>query len=871
MSNFICPITLRETAGYVRSSEPIRIGIPFPRNTLSDPEQLLLLSPDATSINFQVRTLEYWPDKSVKWALFSFLGNIQPHDEAICHLSLSEKSQNNNPSSIQEKITTQEKDNLLVIDTGPASFTLSASGQLLDVAKIRGVDVLRAGQGGQLVLQNLKGSSLMVHSCPPRIEEYGPLYCSVRSEGKFFENDRKLFANFSIRYSFWASLSTAKVEFTLHNPRAALHPGGLWDLGDKASIFFKSLALQLGLAGDISGIKWQAEPDKEECSGKYASFTLHQNSSGGENWDSLNHVDLHGKKTVSFQGYHVRTDALKSEEIETGLRAQPWLKLTGTVGWIAGTIQHFWQNFPKSLEVSGDCLKLSLFPEEQGTPFELQGGERKRHTILLDFGLSGSDTGIKAFHQPVEVLLSPEWLEKTGTLPYFTAPDRHDCEQYHDYVKNIIEGQNSFQNKREIIDEYGWRNFGDQFADHEAVNHQGPEAFVSHYNNQYDFIQGALTHYLRSGDVKWRDLMVQQALHTIDIDLYHTDDDKGSYNHGQFWHTDHYQEARTSTHRSYSKKTLESGSARAPYGGGPSNENNYSSGLLHYYYLTGDADAAQAVINLAQWVFGLDDGAQTIFGLIDDGPTGTASQTVDVAFHKPGRGAGNSINTLVDAFRLTRDYKYITKAEDLLCRCIHPQDVIAELNLAEPEYRWSYLVFLQVLGKYLDFKYELGEVDYHFHYARESLLHYAEWMAENEVPYKDVLHKVEIPTETWPAQDIRKVHVFYLSAKYSNGVDGQLYRVKAAYFFQRCLDDLLSFETAFLTRPLIILAVYGQVYEYFMKNDYSVAVPQHNYDFRSPTSFVPQRLRLNKSLRSKLRNMKKQLFLLASGMMARFV
>ena len=48
------------------------------------------------------------------------------------------------------------------------------------------------------------------------------------------------------------------------------------------------------------------------------------------------------------------------------------------------------------------------------------------------------------------------------------------------------------------------------------------------------------------------------------------------------------------------------------------------------------------------------------------------------------------------------------------------------------EHRWSYTVFLQVLGKYLDMKTEAGVTDWMFSYARESLLHYARWIARYE-------------------------------------------------------------------------------------------------------------------------------------------
>jgi hypothetical protein len=153
-------------------------------------------------------------------------------------------------------------------------------------------------------------------------------------------------------------------------------------------------------------------------------------------------------------------------------------------------------------------------------------------------------------------------------------------------------------------------------------------------------------------------------------------------------------------------------------------------------------------------------------------------------YHGPGRGAGNSINALLDAFVLTREAHYRTKAEELLRRCIHSQDVIAQRRFDDVEHRWSYIVFLQILGKYLDIKVEAGELDYMYGYARASLLHYAAWMLEHEVPYKCVLDRVEIPTETWPAQDIRKSNVFKFAAKYAPEPLRNAYLQKASAFFR---------------------------------------------------------------------------------------
>jgi len=670
----------------------------------------------------------------------------------------------------------------------------------------------------------------------------------------------------------------------VRNPQAALHPGGLWDLGDLGSFFFKDLSIQLQPAGSAQQLDWYAEAPEDVHSPRPLAgeglgvmapistgyphtlvlspstggegehlpdeWTLYQDSSGGENWNSRNHIDCSGNLSVAFRGYRIeRRQNGQSKKLAEGKRATPEIRLATASGWVAATVEDFWQNFPKALRWQDGALSIGLFPRESRNGFELQGGEQKRHIVLLDFGVPGQETVLARLQHSIQAWVDPTWVEKTKAVSYFVAKQNDPHQNYLQYVNNIIEGPNSFFKKRELIDEYGWRNFGDLYADHEAVNHPGPSALISHYNNQYDFIYGALIHFLRTGDPRWRQLLDEAARHTLDIDIYHTDQDKAAYNHGLFWHTDHYKDAQTCTHRTYSRCNGNGG-----YGGGPSNEHNYTSGLLHYYYLTGDPEAAAAVLQLANWVISMDDGSQTLLGLFDDRPTGSASQTVSTLYHKPGRGAGNSINALLDGYRLTNDHHYLTKAEALIQRCIHPQDNIEALKLDEPEYRWSYLVFLQVLGKYLDAKVEWGEIDYHFYYARDSLLHYAYWMLNNEVPYKDVLHKVEIPTETWPAHDIRKCHIFHLAAKYGHADQQARFTEKSGFFFERCLTDLLSFETAFLTRPLIILSVYGYIHAYFQTHqsdnpDFHV----HGYNFGSPTVFLPQKARVKTTLKKKLR------------------
>src|SRR5205823_825595 len=117
------------------------------------------------------------------------------------------------------------------------------------------------------------------------------------------------------------------------------------------------------------------------------------------------------------------------------------------------------------------------------------------------------------------------------------------------------------------------------------------------------------------------------------------------------------------------------------YGGGPCNEHNYTTGLLHYYFLTGDPNARAAVLGLADWVINMDDGRRNLLGLIDGGPTGRASCTRDLGYHGPGRGCGNSVNALLDGWLASGRRSYLEKAEALIRRTVHPADDIPARRL----------------------------------------------------------------------------------------------------------------------------------------------------------------------------------------------
>ena len=208
---------------------------------------------------------------------------------------------------------------------------------------------------------------------------------------------------------------------------------------------------------------------------------------------------------------------------------------------------------------------------------------------------------------PLVARAAPSWYARSGAIPYLTPESSDPNASYVRLVNSAIDGDDSFEAKRELIDEYGWRHFGDIYADHESVHFNGTPPVISHYNNQYDAIHGAFIHFTRSGDPRWFRMMDELASHVVDIDVYHTTDDKSAYNGGLFWHTLHYTSAFTATHRSYSRQSGQPG-------GGPSSFHSYTTGLMHHFFLTGNTDSRDTASLLANWIIDMDDGRKHLLG-----------------------------------------------------------------------------------------------------------------------------------------------------------------------------------------------------------------------------------------------------------------
>jgi len=790
------PLVVEEHAGLSREREPVSVGIPLERGRVRSSSTLRLVDGRGEALPLQTEPLARWSDGSLKWVLVDTLITVPEKGRAELALEVVDGPVEPGEGALATKQSMAE----VVVDAGPLRATFPRSGEaLLSKLEVGGVSLLDDG-GLRLRLkdQSCAAHELVLSSVD--VSTSGPVRTTVTLRGHLGPH---LLAE--CRLSAYAGRGLLRCDVTLRNPRPAEHPGGLWDLGDPGSILFKDLSLLGRLAtppeAASSAFTDQLGAELEEAPS--GPVEIYQDSSGGERWNARTHVNREDRVPCSFRGYRVTT----AEGTRMGERAAPTLWVRGPAGGLGAAVREFWQCYPKALESRESELRVRLWPGQFDDLHELQGGEQKTHTIWLSTEAPAAPLDWTA--EPLLASSTPAHYVASGALPHLIAWDEDDDERMLSLASLVVDEREGLAARREQIDEYGWRNYGDVYADHEAVKHEGPEPLISHYNNQYDGLYGALAQFARSGDRRFFDLADAMARHVADVDVYHTSQDRAAYNHGPFWHTDHYPDAYTSSHRCYSRRSPHGD--QGWYGGGPSNEHDYVAGLATHYLMTGWAPSRAAVLEIAEWVIDQDDPKLTLIGKVLPGPTGLPTRTVDTHYQGPGRGAGNSIHTLVDTFELTGNERYLRVAEEFIRRVIHPDDDREAIGLTvDPENRWAYTVLLQAMFHYLEAKAEAGQLDQGYAYARETLVSYVRWMLDHEQLSSEMRDRLLIWTETWPAQDIRKGLVLMRATHLMESASerASLYE-KGRGIYDGALDQLLEWETRKRARPLFLMMRYG--------------------------------------------------------------
>ena len=251
--------------------------------------------------------------------------------------------------------------------------------------------------------------------------------------------------------------------------------------------------------------------------------------------------------------------------LDTGTSSAGWLALSDRSRTLQVAVRHFRQQFPKALQMKGGRLRIALFESSDDDPFYLPTeGEAKRHEIWIGLWNKQVPPGeltarAHGFARPAR-LFNADYACASGGLGQ-AAP--HDEERFPAFHRILTELYGNIEASRFYVNH---------------IRHWGDYPYGDNWcNGYYDAAQGMAGEYLMSGDPRWLDHLEATVRHVIDVDVCHA-----SAAHPEWVGAKHCGECGPN-HTS------------SP----PWNAMQRIRGWLAYWRLTGDRDAREAALGVA--------------------------------------------------------------------------------------------------------------------------------------------------------------------------------------------------------------------------------------------------------------------------------
>ena len=445
------PLMVDELAGWPRSEEPVTVGVPLPIGAAHHLDRWTLLDEQGHQLPLQWTALARWPDGSLKWVLVDTLISAPANGSRVLRLDRDRPLPDPGTQQLAPGLTVEHQQEGLCAHTG--LLTAAVSHRASDrFARLGAGENGSAESGIGLRLTLSDADRVLFDVSPTSVTAAcrGPVRTTFTIRGRLGPVLQVV-----LRLSVWAGSELVRLDVTVRNPQRAQHAGGLWDLGDPGSYLFSDLSLHAVVPPDATQprLRWTDEAAGQLVEQQTGQVEIYQDSSGGERWCATTHVNRYNKMPLTFRGYQVRTsDGLA----RTGNRASPSVWHLSEKARVGATVREFWQNFPKAVAATSDGLRIRLWPAPSRELHELQGGEQKTHSVWLSLG---PPTNLGWVQRPLLAHCSPEHYVRSGAFPHLVEWDQDRNRELCDLVKVAIDPEQGLAQRRELIDQFGWRHF----------------------------------------------------------------------------------------------------------------------------------------------------------------------------------------------------------------------------------------------------------------------------------------------------------------------------------------------------------------------------------------------------------------------------
>jgi len=585
-----CPNGLPED-GY-----PVTWGIPFGQGRLFHREQVVLADAGGKPVPLQTEVLHRWPDGSIHWLLMDFQAAKENANQTYTVTYGTQVS----PTPAVDGLQVNQTRDAVTVDAGGLRFIINKGARNL----LEGITLASEKEplGQHITGEVVTRDGWMHHNFIAVneiifVEAAGPERATILSSGHLVEGDQK-FGRFTCRIHAYRGKPYLRIFFRIFN-----------DMDVPAQLVEQFLLrLQTPLVDGeavLSDQKMQTTPmetgrllvRQHKCDAYEIFEGDDARRASGEHWQ--------GPITLQTQEHGV-----------------------------SGQVRHFAQQYPKRMWAGhGGQVVFDLFTRTvEYEQYVMGRGEAKRHELLLYFHMGMANQSqvvatFQAFEAP-PILISPEWYAENqafgrgAPLTPKTFPELHNW-MLEQYALSLPSAKTFLVIHKWMFERptpsmactvpIGLRNWPDSYSDSIYSAYRGT------WRNMYQEMDyGSYILALLADRRDWFDYAEAYQRHFMDIDIchYHSDPAYIGASHGISPH-----------HTGHAPHAL-----NAPL-----------AGLFILYYLTGDPDAREAAVGIADWIYAMNVGL------------GAGS----------GRAVGWPLRSLMIAYENTYNEKYLMAGRQL--------------------------------------------------------------------------------------------------------------------------------------------------------------------------------------------------------------
>ena len=383
-------LTVKETTGSGGTCF-VTTGVPLLPGQAGDGKRLRVLDDKGRDVLAQFRPLARWwrGDGSLRWVLVDFPAKLRAYQTKTFLLEADRTDPYESPLAVKED------DDRITIVTGPAEFVINRKAfNLFDRVRIdrngdgkfaADEECVSPGHCAGSVVEDTYGRlyTAAAGTRDVRVEESGAVRVCVVAKGAHRAPDGKGYSRGMYRYDtrlhFYANSSAVRVDHVLNN--CFPEPIGTPTFEDH------SLLLKLNFKGEVSHNPEMKDKGAFVMYAAYGvgprqdgleegqSLCMVQDSNGAETWrEAPGYTGVKSADLVSFRGYRIyQKEKGKETVVDAGDNARGVMEFHGERFGLVIVPRHFWQQFPKALEVGYDgTARIGIFPREYKAPHWLQ-------------------------------------------------------------------------------------------------------------------------------------------------------------------------------------------------------------------------------------------------------------------------------------------------------------------------------------------------------------------------------------------------------------------------------------------------------------------------------------------------------------------